>query len=134
MAVPTFRSYASPPPHLAFSSSFFNYLTIAQAGERSYPLIAPIGSVISAKFLAEIPLSAAASVIIPSEVIPNYKDLKTLTSTFEEACKEGSRSACHPHHDKQNTSCNYFVFRSYARHFMLIAERGIVLSRDSRWN
>ena len=24
MAVPTFRSYASPPPHLAFSSSFFN--------------------------------------------------------------------------------------------------------------
>ena len=90
MAMPTFRSYASPLPHLAFSSSFFNYLTISQAGERSYPLIAPIGSVISAKFLPEIPLSAAATVIIPGEVIPNYKDLKTLTSTIEEAYKVGS--------------------------------------------
>ena len=69
------------------------YLTIAQAGERSYPLIAPIGSVSSAKFLPEIPLSVAATVIIPGEVIPNYKDLKTLTSTIEEAYKEGSRSA-----------------------------------------
>ena len=63
MAVPTFRSYASPSPHLAFSSSFFNYLTIAQAGERSYPLITPIGSVSSAKFLPEIPLSAATVIM-----------------------------------------------------------------------
>ena len=81
---------ASLPPHLAFSLSFFNYLTIAQAGERSYPLIAPIESVSSAKFLPEIPLSAAATVIIPGKVIPNYKVLKNLTSTIEEAYKEGS--------------------------------------------
>ena len=75
VAPPTssFRSYASLPPHLAFSSSFFNVLTIAQAAERSYPVIAPIGSVSSAKFLPEIPLSAVATVIIPGEVIPNYK-------------------------------------------------------------
>jgi hypothetical protein len=93
MAPPNFRSYASPPPHLAFSLSFFNVLTIAQAAERSYPIIAPIGSVISAKFLPEIPVSAAATVIIPDEVIPNYNDLKTLTSSLEKAYKEGSRSA-----------------------------------------
>ena len=89
MAVPTFHSHASPPPHLAFCSSFYltiSYLTISQAGERSYPgpLIAPIGSVSSAKFLPKIPLSAAATVIIPGEVIQNYKDLKTLTSTIEQ--------------------------------------------------
>ena len=36
----------------------------------------------SAKFLAKIPLSTAATVIIPGEVIPNYKDLKTKTSNF----------------------------------------------------
>ena len=88
MAVPTFHSYASLPPYLAFSSSLLNYLTISHAGECSYPLIAPIGSVSSAKFPPDIPLSAAAT------VIPNYKDLKTLTSTIEEAYKEGSRSAC----------------------------------------
>ena len=35
---------------VATSGRFFNYLTIAQAGERSYPLIAPIGSVSSANF------------------------------------------------------------------------------------
>ena len=93
VALPTFRSYASPPPHLAFSLSFFNVLTIAQAAERSYPIIAPIGSVSSAKFLPEIPLSAAATVIIPGEVIPNYNDLKILTSSIEKAYKEGSRSA-----------------------------------------
>lgn len=93
VALPTFRSYASPPPHLAFSLSFFNVLTIAQATERSYPIIAPIGSVSSAKFLPEIPLSAAATVIIPGEVIPNYNDLKILTSSIEKAYKEGSRSA-----------------------------------------
>ena len=75
-----FCSYASPPPHLAFPLSFFNVLTIAQAAERSYPIIAPIGSVMSAKILPEVPLSAVATVIIPGEVIPNYNDLKTLTS------------------------------------------------------
>jgi hypothetical protein len=89
----SFRSYASPPPHLAFSLSFFNVLTIAQAAERSYPIIAPIGSVSSAKILPEIPLSAAATVIIPGEVIPNYNDLRTLTSSLEKAYTEGSRSA-----------------------------------------
>jgi hypothetical protein len=89
----TFRSYASPSPHLAFSLSFFNVLTIAQAAERSYPTIAPFGSVSSAKFLPEIPLSAAATVIIPGEVIPNYNDLRTLTSSIEKAYNEGSRSA-----------------------------------------
>ena len=90
VAPPTFCSYASLPPHLAFSLSFFNVLTIAQAAERSYPIIAPIGSVISAKFLPEIPLSAAVTVIIPGEVIPNYNDLNTLTSSIEKAYKEGS--------------------------------------------
>ncbi|KDR79618.1 hypothetical protein GALMADRAFT_46580, partial [Galerina marginata CBS 339.88] len=93
MALQTFRSYASPPPHLAYSSSFFNDLTIAQATERSYPIIAPIGSVISARFLPEIPLSAAATVIVPGEVIPSYNDLIALTSDIEKAYKEGSRSA-----------------------------------------
>ena len=93
VAPPTFRSYASPSPHLAFSLGFFNVLTISQAAERSYPSIAPIGSVTSARFLPEIPLSAVATVIIPGEVIPNFNDLKTLTSSIEKAYKEGSRSA-----------------------------------------
>jgi hypothetical protein len=90
---PTFRSYASPGPHLAFSLNFFNVLTIAQAADGSYPNIAPVGSVSSAIFLPEIPVSAAATVIIPGEVIPNYNDLKTLTSNIEKAYKEGLRSA-----------------------------------------
>lgn len=93
MALPNFRSYASPFPHLAFSSSFFNNLTIAQAAGYSYPIIAPIGSVSSARFLPEVPFSAAATVIIPGEVIPNYGDLKTLTFNIEKAYTAGSRSA-----------------------------------------
>ncbi|KIJ97608.1 hypothetical protein K443DRAFT_67833, partial [Laccaria amethystina LaAM-08-1] len=86
-------SYMSPLPHLAFSSSFFNNLTIAQAAEYLYPIIAAVGSVSSARFLPEVPFSAAATVIIPGEVIPNYSDLKTLTIGIEEAYTAGSRSA-----------------------------------------
>ncbi|EDR01207.1 uncharacterized protein LACBIDRAFT_312302 [Laccaria bicolor S238N-H82] len=93
MDLPNFRSYTSPLPHLAFSSSFFNNLTITQAAEYSYPTIAPIGSVSSARFLPEVPFSAAATVIISGEVIPNYNDLKFLTSSIENEYTAGSRSA-----------------------------------------
>ncbi|KAF8952817.1 hypothetical protein BDZ97DRAFT_1644347, partial [Flammula alnicola] len=88
-----FRSYASPPPHLAFSADFFQSLTIAQAAEHSYPSIAPIGSVLSTSFSQNIPLSAAATVIRPGEVIPNYNDLNTITSNIEDEYRKGFRSA-----------------------------------------
>ena len=68
MAMSTFRSYASPPPHLF---KFFPLLRLVNVPGN--PLITPIGSVSSANFLPEIPLSAAATFIIPGEVIPNYK-------------------------------------------------------------
>ena len=68
LSVPTFGSYASCrhiwPSLQVFFFFFFNYLTIAQAAEPSYPLIAPI-LLVSAKFLLEIPLSTAATIIIP---------------------------------------------------------------------
>lgn len=121
VASPTssFRSYASPPPHLAFSLSFFNILTIGQAAERSYPTIAPIGSVFSAKFLPEIPVSAAATVIIPGEVIPNYNDLKILTSSIEEAYKEGSRSAEVKFQYKGMEKCNIYHFKKVCNRSMI---------------
>ena len=64
--------------------------SIAQAGERFYPLITPIGSVSSAKFLPEIPLSAAATVIIPGEIIPNYNQAANFEKRPKVAWEPGS--------------------------------------------
>ncbi|KAF8896904.1 hypothetical protein CPB84DRAFT_1641934, partial [Gymnopilus junonius] len=88
-----FRDYASPPPHLAFSSDFFRSLSIAKAAELTYPTIAPVGSVYSANFSDDIPVSGSATVITPNEVIPNYCDLKDVTVRIEDAFKNGMRSA-----------------------------------------
>lgn len=91
-ALAPFRDYASPFPHLMYSSSFFHGLAISEAIELSYPSIAPVGSVFSAVFSDEVPRSAAATVMMPGEVIPHYSDLRTITADLEDEYKRGRRS------------------------------------------
>ncbi|KAF8876525.1 hypothetical protein CPB84DRAFT_1817681 [Gymnopilus junonius] len=92
MSLPRFQDYASPPPHLTFSTNHFGSLTIASATELSYPTIALIGSVVSATFSDEIPGSGSATVITPNEVIPTYSDLTNITASIEDAFLNGMRS------------------------------------------
>jgi hypothetical protein len=60
--------------------------------ELSFSTIAPPGSVDHVKFHQDIPCTAAATVIQPLEVLPDYADLQPITSTWDEAFQQGMRS------------------------------------------
>ena len=103
MAVPTFHSYASPLPLLAFSSSFFNYLSISQAAERSYPPTAPIGSVSSANFYPKFPfplqqlsLYLAKSFCEPLILNPKGRPPERRITGATEGPAQGGGARAHP--------------------------------------
>ncbi|KAF8959342.1 hypothetical protein BDZ97DRAFT_1667349, partial [Flammula alnicola] len=104
----SFSTYAAPPPHLAFSAEFFNSLKISQIPDLSYPSLAEIGSVYWTAFSIEMPSSAAATIIVPGEVLPHFSDLRPITSEMEKEFKDGMRSVYIKFtHSGVNYSVNY---------------------------
>ncbi|KAG6901836.1 hypothetical protein C0995_007339, partial [Termitomyces sp. Mi166 len=92
---PSFRIFATPAPHLAYSDQFFHLQKISQISDllEVYPVVLPVGSVISSRFSFKIPGSASATVIQPQEVLPSIKDLHSVTTRMEDAYNmEGMRS------------------------------------------
>ncbi|KAF5383675.1 hypothetical protein D9615_003671 [Tricholomella constricta] len=89
-----FRSFASPSPHLAYSTEFFDALSVSQICELSYPVVAPVGSVLAMNLSSNTPTSASATVIKPGEVIPSFRDLTSITAHMEaDYNTNGMRSA-----------------------------------------
>lgn len=84
--------YAAPSPHLAYSPEFFNKLTIAKLAALEFPTLAPEGSVTLTEFLPEVPRSAAATVIRPNEILPNYADLVGVTRHLTSEYQNGMRA------------------------------------------
>ncbi|KAG6906879.1 hypothetical protein DXG01_011525 [Tephrocybe rancida] len=87
MGTLSFREYATPSSHLAYSEQFFEIQTISQALSllASYPTILPVGSVVNWNFSCWTPSDASSTVMLSGEVIPNIQDLQRITATMESA-------------------------------------------------
>jgi hypothetical protein len=88
----TFSEYVTPASFSAFSASEFYSMTFQRATELTYPKIAPPNSVDSWCYSTNIPTSAAGTIIIPGDIIPNSIDLLPIFRDMERAFGEGMRS------------------------------------------
>ena len=88
----TFSVYSTPASLSAFSASDFSSLTFERASELTYPKISAPNSVVSWCYSPNIPTSAAGTIIIPGDIIPNAIDLLPIFLNMEDAFGEGMRS------------------------------------------
>ena len=88
----TLSEYSTPGLSSAFSASEFYSMTFERATELTYPKIAPPNSVYSWHYSTNIPTSAAGTIIIPGDIIPNSIDLAPIFCNMEDAFGEGMRS------------------------------------------
>ncbi|KAE9391480.1 hypothetical protein BT96DRAFT_831996, partial [Gymnopus androsaceus JB14] len=84
--------YSTPYPHAAFSEPFFAELSFLKASQVSLPLIAQKGSISHWVYDSEVPCTAAATIILPNEIVPNIYDLQPMISSMEDAFIQGKRS------------------------------------------
>ncbi|KAF5376134.1 hypothetical protein D9615_007698 [Tricholomella constricta] len=87
-----FEAYASPWPSAAYSAEFFSSVTFRSVSELTYPTIAPEKSLVSFVFEVDVPANAAATVILPGEVIPHLSDVLNISSEMRHAYTQGMRS------------------------------------------
>ena len=84
-----FQAYETYPTlnrYAAYSLTFFATLTFKDASELVYPRITPPGSIIYGNFdemfSSEVHMSAPATVILPSNIIPHVDDVLPIIRTF----------------------------------------------------
>ncbi|TFK33806.1 hypothetical protein BDQ12DRAFT_657550, partial [Crucibulum laeve] len=88
----TSDAYCTPPPHLAYSLSFFSLLTFKLVADMTYPIIAPENSVLSFDFDYEVPGDATGTVIMPYEVVPHINDVMPISRRLAAEFSRGKRS------------------------------------------
>ncbi|KAF9058959.1 hypothetical protein BDP27DRAFT_1239753, partial [Rhodocollybia butyracea] len=84
--------YSTPSPHAAYSDSYFSKLSFSSASEISLPVIAEKGSIVQWTFHPSVPSTAAATVILPHDIVPHISDLQPIIQGMETAFIDGSRS------------------------------------------
>ncbi|KAG5222782.1 SF3b1 domain-containing protein [Salix suchowensis] len=86
-----YETYSCPSSTQKYSSEYFSTLTFAQATNLDYPPISP-DSIPSWVWHADVPGSAPANLILPSDVVPHLADLQPILKKMPEAFSLGSRS------------------------------------------
>lgn len=87
-------AYSTPLLHAAYSECFFLGLTFSQTLNLDLPTIADEGSVSGWTFDSSIPSTAAATIILPNDVIPHVRDIQPIIRAMDEAYINGKRSVC----------------------------------------
>ena len=118
----TFSEYATPASFSAYSYSDFYSMTFERATEVTYPKIAPPNSVDSWCFSKNIPTSAAGTVIIPADIIPNSVDLFPIFRDMEDAFGDGMRSVV-----LTMTLAESGSKKTYEYHFAKVSQQYIIL-------
>ncbi|KAG1811319.1 hypothetical protein EV424DRAFT_1327683, partial [Suillus variegatus] len=88
----SFESYSTPNLFSAYSKNYFRSITFNNALSLEFPEIAPAGSISRWCFDLDIPGSAVATVILPSEVALHSDDLQPIIQQMEDAFSKGARS------------------------------------------
>lgn len=97
-------------------------MTFERATELTYPKIAAPNSVVSWCYSTNIPTSAAGTIIIPGDIIPNSVDLLPIFRGMEDAFGEGMRSVVLTIMLAETGSKN-----TYEYHFAKVSQLRIVL-------
>ena len=71
----SFNIYSTPLASTAYSSQYFNSLTFEDTMGISYPIIAPLGSVISWVFVDVTPSSADTCHVLADNAVPHINEL-----------------------------------------------------------
>jgi hypothetical protein len=103
-------------------------MTFERATELTYPKIAPPNSVNSWCYSTNIPTSAAGTIIIPGDIIPNSIDLLPIFRDMEDAFGEGMRSVVltMTKADLESGSKNTYVSEY---HFAKVRQRHIIVEQ-----
>ena len=118
----TFSKYVTPATLSAFSASDFSSMTFERATELTYPKIAALNSIVSWCYSINIPTSAAGTIIILGDIIPNSVDLLPIFCGMEDAFGEGMRSVVLTIMLAETGSKN-----TYEYHFAKVSQLHIVL-------
>ena len=81
--------YSKPALHAAFSEKYFADLLFSKASNISLPDVAPKGTLSGWVFDSRIPSNAAATVILPQDIIPHIDDLIPITRDMENTFLRG---------------------------------------------
>ncbi|KAL4259473.1 MULE transposase domain-containing protein [Pleurotus pulmonarius] len=87
-----YETFSRPPSTQRYSSEYFKSLTFAHAANLDYPPILPPDSIPSWVWHTDVPGSASANLILPSDVVPHLVDLQPILRAMPEAFSSGSRS------------------------------------------
>ncbi|KDQ25023.1 hypothetical protein PLEOSDRAFT_1067696, partial [Pleurotus ostreatus PC15] len=87
-----YETYSRPSSTQKYSSEYFSTLTFAQAANLDYPPILPLNSIPSWVWHTDVPGSASANLVLPSDIVPHLADLQPILKKMPEAFNLGSRS------------------------------------------
>lgn len=105
------NAYARPSATALYSEDFFKSLTFLQASRLNLPAIAPPHAVSGWSFSPEIPLSAPANLILPSETtIPAMISVQPILQGMQSAYIKGMRSVKITRPSEHGTTTNHYHF------------------------
>jgi len=110
----SFHNYSKPLASTAYSSQYFNSLTFDEATGINYPVIAPLGSVISWVFVDISPSSADTCQVLADDVVPHINELLPIIQEAQKAYDPHKRSV-YIHISTNGIETNYLYHFSKVR-------------------